>query len=429
MSLKQLFISMEDEATNETELVVSADDTLEIEIADAAEAEGEVEEQGDNVEELGEISEGLESILISMESAMQDGGLNPQAALFMQHAVQAHVGRLGLEASDVTPSMESFGGASGQAAATTISMEGIGETLKKIWLAIKNAVSKAIQAIKNFFAKIFGGVSKLKTRSDALKKAVSDLTEEKGDKIKVPNANTLRYKGKADVGSVISGLEATHKIAGEHMENLSKAAAEFYAVRVPRLLERAETNDFAKDALENELLDASKQFTDVAQKTVSVTSPMSGDAVMRMEETASVEKGTDGNLKAPKLVKGYAFKALDDSGTEVAAPSKAEMQKILGACDKMIAQLEEKKKSLEKLTEAREKAMKESEKKVEGWTKKIKESAKQAAASMIMRKANLDLGRGVNAIYSHEFNVVRAALALVDRGVAAHKAGPAKEKK
>ena len=429
MSLKQLFISMEDEATNETELVVSADDTLEIEIADAAEAEGKVEEQGDNVEELGEISEGLESILISMESAMQDGGLNPQAALFMQHAVQAHVGRLGLEASDVTPSMESFGGASGQAAATTISMEGIGETLKKIWLAIKNAVSKAIQAIKNFFAKIFGGVSKLKTRSDALKKAVSDLTEEKGDKIKVPNANTLRYKGKADVGSVISGLEATHKIAGEHMENLSKAAAEFYAVRVPRLLERAETNDFAKDVLENELLDASKQFTDVAQKTVSVTSPMSGDAVMRMEETASVEKGTDGNLKAPKLVKGYAFKALDDSGTEVAAPSKAEMQKILGACDKMIAQLEEKKKSLEKLTEAREKAMKESEKKVEGWTKKIKESAKQAAASMIMRKANLDLGRGVNAIYSHEFNVVRAALALVDRGVAAHKAGPAKEKK
>lgn len=429
MSLKQLFISMEDEATNETELVVSADDTLEIEIADAAEAEGEVEEQGDNVEELGEISEGLESILISMESAMQDGGLNPQAALFMQHAVQAHVGRLGLEASDVTPSMESFGGASGQAAATTISMEGIGETLKKIWLAIKNAVSKAIQAIKNFFSKIFGGVSKLKTRSDALKKAVSDLTDEKGDKIKVPNANTLRYKGKVDVGSVISGLEATHKIAGEHMENLSKAAAEFYAVRVPRLLERAETNDFAKAALENELLDASKQFTDVAQKTVSVTSPMSGDAVMRMEESSSVENGTDGNLKAPKLVKGYAFKALDDSGTEVAAPSKAEMQKILGACDKMIAQLEEKKKSLEKLTEAREKAMKESEKKVEGWTKKIKESAKQAGASMIMRKANLDLGRGVNAIYSHEFNVVRAALALVDRGVAAHKAGPAKEKK
>ncbi len=429
MSLKQLFISMEDEATNETELVVSADDTLEIEIADAAEAEGEVEEQGDNVEELGEISEGLESILISMESAMQDGGLNPQAALFMQHAVQAHVGRLGLEASDVTPSMESFGGASGQAAATTISMEGIGETLKKIWLAIKNAVSKAIQAIKNFFSKIFGGVSKLKTRSDALKKAVSDLTEEKGDKIKVPNANTLRYKGRADTSSVIAGLEATHKIAGEHMENLSKAAAEFYAVRVPRLLERAETNDFAKSILENELLDASKQFTDVAQKTVSVTSPMSGDAVMRMEDSSSVEKGTDGNLKAPKLVKGYAFKALDDSGTEVAAPSKAEMQKILGACDKMIAQLEEKKKSLEKLTEAREKAMKESEKKVEGWTKKIKESAKQAAASMIMRKANLDLGRGVNAIYSHEFNVVRAALALVDRGVASHKAGPAKEKK
>lgn len=427
MSLKQLFISMEDDATNETELVISADDTLEIEIADAGEAEGEFEEQGDNVEELGEISEGLESILISMESAMQDGGLNPQAALFMQHAVQAHVGRLGLEASDVTPSMESFGGASGQAAATTISMEGIGETLKKIWLAIKNAVSKAIQAIKNFFSKIFGGVAKLKTRHEALKKAVKEIKEEKGDKIKVPNANTLRYKGKADMGSILAGLNATLTVGGTEIKALSDAAQDFYDVRVPRLMDRAETNDFAREELQKALSEATEGATKVFEKIAAVGNVMSGDAVIRSEGTKSSEDGSDSNFGAPKLVKGYGFKAIDDSGTEIAAPSKAELAKVLDVVGKMIAQLEEKKKPLEKLTAAREKALKATETKVEGWTKKIKESAKQAGASMIMRKANFDLGRAINQVYSHEFNVVRAALALVDRGVSAHKAGPAKK--
>lgn len=427
MSLKQLFISMEDEATNETELVVSADDTLEIEIAEAGEAEGEFEEQGDNVEELGEISEGLESILISMESAMQDGGLNPQAALFMQHAVQAHVGRLGLEASDVTPSMESFGGASGQAAATTISMEGIGETLKKIWMAIKNAVSKAIQAIKNFFAKIFGGVGKLKSRHEALKKAVKEIKEEKGDKIKVPNANTLRYKGKADMGSILAGLNATLNVGGAEIKGLIDSAQDFYDARVPRLLDRAETNDFAREELQKALSEATDGVEKVFEKVASVGNVMSGDAVIRSEGTKSMEKGSDANLSAPKLVKGYGFKAIDDAGTEISAPSKAELQKVLDVTGKIIAQLEEKKKPLEKLTAAREKALKATETKVEGWTKKIKESAKQAGASMVMRKANFDISRAVNQIYSHEFNVVRAALALVDRGVAAHKAGPAKK--
>lgn len=427
MSLKQLFISMEDEATNETELVVSADDTLEIEIAEAGEAEGEFEEQGDNVEELGEISEGLESILISMESAMQDGGLNPQAALFMQHAVQAHVGRLGLEASDVTPSMESFGGASGQAAATTISMEGIGETLKKIWMAIKNAVSKAIQAIKNFFSKIFGGVGKLKSRHEALKKAVKEIKEEKGDSIKVPNANTLRYKGKADMGSILAGLNATLNIGSTEIKNLVDAAQDFYDVRVPRLLDRAETNEFAREELQKALTESTEKAIQVFEKVAGVSQVMSGDAVLRIEGTKSMEKGSDSNISAPKLVKGYGFKAIDDAGTEIAAPSKAELQKVLDVTGKLIAQLEEKKKPLEKLTAAREKALKATETKVEGWTKKIKESAKQAGASMVMRKANFDISRAVNQVYSHEFNVVRAALALVDRGVAAHKAGPAKK--
>lgn len=428
MSLKQLFISMEDDTLNETDLVVAADDTIEIEIADAAEAEHEAEEQSDNVEELGEISEGLESILISMESAMQDGGLSPQSALFMQHAVQAHVGRLGMSAGDVTPSMESFGGASGQAAATTISMEGIGDTIKKIWLAIKNAVAKAIQAVKNFFAKIFGGVGKLKSRIDSLKTAVAGLAAFDGSDIKVPNANTLRYKGKADISSIINGLKATDSQLGKVVPDMINTANDFYGVKVARILGRSEMNEEAKNALKKELATTTEETTQTIAKIVQVSNVISGDAVLRGSTTTNSEHGAATNIKAPRLVKGFGFKAIDDSATEAKAPTKSEMETILNLAADIVAKLEDRKKGLEGLTKAREEASKKTDAKVDGWMKKIKAGASAAVAGTVMRVCNVDLAAPINQTYSHSFNVTRAALALVERAIASHKAGPSKKK-
>lgn len=425
MSLKTLFISMEDESTNETELVVAADDTIEIEIADAAEAGAEAEEQADNVEELGEITEGLESILISMESAMQDGGLNPQAALFMQHAVQAHVGRLGMSASDVTPSMESFGGASGQAAATTISMEGIGDTIKKIWLAIKNAISKAIQAVKNFFAKIFGGVAKLKSRADSLTKAVNELEAFNGEKIRVPNANTLRYKGKADVASITSGLNGTLNAVSGITSELLDGADNFYNQAIDNILAKGDLNSDKKADLDVMLATASQKWNTIATKVSNVSHVFSGDSVFRQDSAAGATD--DKVLTIPKLIKGFGFKDLDDSATEIAAPSKSELLSVLAATGKILAQLENRKKDLESLTKKREEASKKTDQKVEGWANKIKTSAHHAASTMIMRFVNKDLTRPVNAVYAHGFNVARASLALVERSVASHKKGPAKK--
>ena len=427
-SLKSLFISMEDDELFDTELVVSPDETVEQEIAETAEAYGEAEQGSDDVTELGDISEGLESIVASMEAAMEDGGLSPQAALFMQHAVNGYTRRLGLDASQITPSMESFGGASGQAAATTISMEGVGETLKKIWVAIKNAVSKAIAAVRNFFAKIFGGVAKLKQRSDALKKAVADISEEKGGKMKVPSANTLRYKGKADLGSILAGLKATKAMGDGVYGNVVEAAKGFYSQAVSKVLGRADLDSTGSDAIKGELETMVKGTLEVYNKVINVTNVVSGDAVFKSSSTGNAEKGTDTGDSVPALVKGYGFKSVDDSGTEIDAPKKAELSNILSAVDALLVQMEGKKAALEGLSKAREEALKATERKVEGWASKLKEGGKQAVAGLIMRKVNMDVTRPVNQFYSHEFNVVRAGLALVDRGVAAHKKGPEKDK-
>jgi hypothetical protein len=422
-SLRQLFVSMEDDTLNETDLVVSPDETVEAEIADTAESFAEAEQGSDDVQELGDISEGLESIVLSMESAMEDGGLNPQAALFMQHAVQGYTRRLGLQASAITPSLESFGGASGQAAATTISMEGVKETLKKIWLAIKNAVSKAIQAVKNFFAKIFGGVAKLKSRADALEKAVGELSGDGKGKMKVPNANTLRWKGKADIGAIVNGLKATKKEGDDIYGGVVGAAQMYYKVAVDKVLNRGELNDAAEAEVKAALGKAQEDLHVVYAKVTQVGNVVSGDAVFKTTAVADGEKGANSSLGVPSLVKGYGFKAVDDSATEIQTPKKAELQSVLSEVKGLIAQMEGKKASLEGLGKAREEALKATERKVDGWAAKMKEGGKQALAGLIMRKVNMDVTRPVNQFYSHQFNVVRAALALVDRGVSASKKG------
>lgn len=425
--LQSLFISMEDDNLNETELVVAADDTIEIEIADASEAEVEANEAADGADELSEISEGLESIVASMEASMQDGGLTPQSAQFMALAVGAYTNRLGVQASQITPSLESFGGASGQAAATTISMEGIKETLKKIWLAIKNAVAKAIQAIRNFFAKIFGGVAKLKSRAEALKKEVTDLAGEAGGKIKVPNANTLRYKGKADTKAIVAGLKATTAMAGETYGEVVERAKMYYKVAKDKVLNRAELNDAADAEVKAALGKASEDCHKVFEKIVAVSNVMSGDAVFRVTAVKDSEHGAASSLSIPNLVKGYGFKAVDDTASEIDAPKKSDLLAIVGEAQAMLVQMEGKKASLEGLSKAREEVLKETDKKVEGWGAKMKEGGKQALASLIMRKVNMDVTRPVNQLYSHQFAVVRASLALVERSVAAHKKGADKK--
>lgn len=422
-SLRSLFISMEDDTLNETDLVVSPDETVEQEIADTADSFAESEQASGDADELGEISEGLESICVSMEAAMQDGGLSPQAAIFMQHAVQGYTRRLGVPASAVTPSLESFGGASGQAAATTISMEGVKETLKKIWLAIKNAVSKAIQAVKNFFAKIFGGIAKLKTRADALEKAIGELAADGKGKMKVPNANTLRFKGKADIGSIIKGLAQTKTQGDQVYGEVINMAQGFYKMAVDKVLNRSELNDGAEAEVKAELGKAQEPLHTVYSKITNVGNVCSGDAVFKVTATIDAEHGAKSGVSVPSLVKGYGFKAIDDSGTEIDVPKKAELQSVVAGAKALITQMEGKKASLEGLGKAREEALKATERKVDGWASKMKEGAKQALAGLIMRKVNMDVTRPVNQFYSHQFNVVRAALALADRGVAASKKG------
>lgn len=424
-SLRQLFVSMEDDTLNETDLVVAADDTVEQEIAETAEAFAESEQGSDDVVELGEISEGLESIIVSMEAAMQDGGLNPQAALFMQHAVHGYTRRLGLNASQITPSLESFGGASGQAAATTISMEGIKETVKKIWQAIKNAVMKAIAAVKNFFAKLVGGAKKLKGRVEALKSQLKSGHTGEG-KIKVPSPDVLNYKGKSDIGSINTGFGLLVPMVEDSWSDIVNGAEKYYSHWGSVLTDPKTQGALEESAINSAVESADKEFAVVSQKVVARSKEALGGYFFEAGSTGT-PAGDDATTSTLTLGRK---KNSTSEGVEIDAPNGNELNTTLGYCDSIVSTLIAKSQYLSKLESARDKAVAQTEAFVKAAeTGKLGKAWSQAMVNRGMRKATKDLTRPLLQVNNAGFAAVRAALTLVERSLGSKKAEKKDDKK
>ena len=173
--------------TNTDEVVIVADpETAEViqDHAELAEAAKDVEEAQDVVEELEEGEAGLEAIAHDLEAAIADGGLEPQAAVYLQHAVDAHTQRLGIRKS-IVPSVESFGGKTTRQQATQIALESINEKLVKIWEAIKHACEAVWKAVMAFFERLFVAGPKLKAHAESLRKKVDELKGTPKKKIEV----------------------------------------------------------------------------------------------------------------------------------------------------------------------------------------------------------------------------------------------------
>ena len=419
MSIKNLFASLESTDLNDSDVVVTADDTLEEEVFQVTDGAQEVEETTNDVEELEEVAEGLESICVSLEAAIADGGLDPVAARFMHHAVGAYTNRLGLESTDVAASLESFGGASSRAGATTVSLETIKETLQKVWQAIKNAVMKAIAAVKNFFAKIFGGVKKLKERSAALKKSVGELGSKKAKgKIKVPSANSLRFNGKADIKSIETGLANTVTVGKMVTDSMMSGAKVFYSQAAQAITNAQANKEGAESLLQAKLTESRKAFHDTATTITTSSKAMSGDSVYRYESREAV--GEEDTKSIPSLKKNAVGKDIAEN-FEIDAPEASDLNTVLGHVDNILAILDSKKANFDALTKAREEAVSASEKFVGVVASgKIKEGFTNARVSMALRSVNSDLSKPISSFFNFGFNTVRAALALVDRGVAAH---------
>ena len=165
-------------------------------------ADREVEATSSALEQLQEISAGLETIYSSLRDAVSEGGLQPQTAKWLNIAVEAYAGRLSLD-QPVVPAMESFGGASSRLNATQISMEGVGDVLKELWAKIVEAAKQLWSQVADFTKKILvaserlaGDAQKLGEKAKAVKGATArSATIE----LSQANANKLASDNKVDM--------------------------------------------------------------------------------------------------------------------------------------------------------------------------------------------------------------------------------------
>lgn len=244
MSIKQklgMALGMEDDAPNvqvnidtdeggmPLDEVAPIEDSNEFEPTVAADAE-EIEEQAEDIEEddvdmqnLHIATESLLSTYVAMEKAQRNGGLTAEAAEFAAISVESVMGRYNVAASEVGIALESFG--NNKSRATTVSMEGVMDTLRDIWATIVEKFKAMCKKIADFYQKTIAAAPRIKRRAESLRnKAQKTSGAAKESKIKTGLFGQLNIAGDLPTAEkIINGLKNA-RIAFD--KNVSKASIE-----------------------------------------------------------------------------------------------------------------------------------------------------------------------------------------------------------
>lgn len=400
------------------EVAMPQDDTaaeLELETVDGeiAGADREMERAEMEQEELEAAAETLESIQVSLESAIaDDSGLTRREAQAYQTAYKAAIGTA---LPSPILSLESFGGDSERLQATQMSLEGVGDTLKKLWEAIKRAVANAMRAVSDFFAKLFGGAKKLRERAEEVLKKLEEKKAAKeeleGGKLKAPKGlDRIHVKGGVQVSDIKGGvsLVKTNVIAG--LADVVNGAEGFYKTLAASIKNRKEAKAAMTAALD------STGYEKAVGKITSYTQPLPGGKQLRATITGGEDDKTE-TVSVPKI------KLVDTPNNRT--PKEADITGV--KLDDLIAMakeavalakgIEDSKKTRENLSKQRQEVVKETEglaKDAEKLIEKAEGTWTQVKISAALRLANMDLNTAISRVDAYVFGYVRGLVQFLD---------------
>ena len=185
---KGLVLAMEEDAVVEDDFssneIPETVAEVEVDASEIQEDTGVIEDISEAIEDASDDMDTLEGIQGVMEESVEKGeGLDETAAEIAEVAIEAICARLGIsKANKIMPAMESFGSSNSRVAATKIAMEGVGDTLKRIWQAIKDAFAKAWNHIVDFYKKHIASLGRLSKYADSLKAKAKESASKKPKK-------------------------------------------------------------------------------------------------------------------------------------------------------------------------------------------------------------------------------------------------------
>lgn len=212
--LREALAAALESADNELPDGVSPEENLSEALMETEDAAQEAEEAEDVVDELEDAVDSTEAIVSALESHVADGGMTPQTALSHNVAMENVLRKLPLDVNRFTVSSESFGGTQERLVASQEALEGAKALLQKLWDGLKNAWTKAWNAVKTFFATIGKSAKALKAGAADLKNKAGSSgksLKEGVSKIEVPAALVT---GSSDA-NVYNGLNAIVKKGNE----------------------------------------------------------------------------------------------------------------------------------------------------------------------------------------------------------------------
>lgn len=405
----------------ESNAVVEAGDPVTNELAlesasfDIAESDHQIEMMDYQQEELEHAHASLESIAVSLEGlvANDERGLDRVAAEGYRHAITAIVG-------DALPnpvaSLESFGGESECAEATQLSLEGIKDTVKKIWEAIKRAVSNAIKATADFFAKLFGGVGKMEKRVEDLMKeldtAKKDKHTAKDGMFKVPGADRLEMDGKITESALKSGMTFVNDGMVKLSTGVQDSAMDVYK----------EISDFYKKADKvDDIVAVKKKVDTIVSKGETKTIGAMGPG----GKTAVTTEGSDDEGTSSKTIKiaDHPKAKNFDGKSEIKTPSLSTIEDMLKSAEGAVKYLANAKKDRDALKKVREGVMDDAEKWVKDAEKgKMGESWTEAKVNGALRLSQNGLFGNLGRIDSYIFGYNRALVAAAAAALGQYEA-------
>jgi len=193
--------------------------------ATVADESSEVQAEGDEigvtvaqVEDAVQAGEELEDIAeVASETVEEGEGLDESAAEMASIAIESIRNRLGIRAQTrLVPATESFGNTNTRVVSTKLVVEEIGETLKRIWAAIKAAALRLRDKLVQFLAKLFNANAMLVKHIEGLKERVRKLPAgqvPKEDVIKSGSVTSaITVDGKADAKTFGEIVTASRKL-------------------------------------------------------------------------------------------------------------------------------------------------------------------------------------------------------------------------
>ena len=391
-------------------------DTIEYASLEMAEVASDLERHEQAVVELEEIAAGLESIAESMEASLEQGGMDPVAAQFAHHAVGAYTERLGMEAADQLPALEAFGGDTGRQTSTQVSLESVKERAAQIFEAIRRAIEAVIKAVGDFFTQFFSNAEKLGKAVEATIKKVDEAKGSPKGKVRVPNVDTIGFKGSAAISEITKGIKATDNVykvmSGEYLDTVSKGQKELAGLLSKNV--SAETMEAFRSAFTR----YSTWAKDMKQSADKAEGEVSGGRAITVEV-----KGEGDSVETEiKFDKVEGAKKIDNN--EIDTPNAADLKAMLGAAKDLAGSLKASEGAVKKAMDAyREAAKAANDLAKDAKGGKLGEAWNNVKSKWLANRTSKNLVSPVQRLSSHSWSVTRGAISVAEASLKNYSEG------